>query len=253
MLETAALLVLLLYSFGYGLRKGASVCVALCLPSIFPTLVREGGWLKGLKVALAFNAPRILALTALGVAIGASGYVARGALQQVVAWAPIWSIGYAAAGSMMLGYGLYTFAKATERFEDIEEGKGAECAETKHPFLSRLKMASPTTKSGLVLWGAIVSIACVGETALALEGILIGMVGAGSGADWLVAALLGGGAFFLFSLGASTPSLAIASLGSALAEREKRERVLLRIEQAAAILMMVFGALFLVSAFYSLV
>ena len=73
-----AIVLLALYGFAWGLRRGASACLALCMPSIIPALVREkGGWLSGLKIALFFNLPRIVLLTILGALLGAGGYALR--------------------------------------------------------------------------------------------------------------------------------------------------------------------------------
>jgi hypothetical protein len=79
-------LMLLLYGFGWGLRRGASVCVALCVPSIMPRLVDGNkGWRSGLWTAFLYNLPRIVALTALGAAIGACFALAG----NVYAWAVV--------------------------------------------------------------------------------------------------------------------------------------------------------------------
>ena len=99
----------------------------------------------------------------------------------------------------MLAYGIYTFAKTTDRLEDIAEGK--ECEQgTAHPVISRLGKFAPKGTTGLLLWGFLVSVACIGETVIAMEGAMVGVVSAGSGASPLSSALIGGFIFFVFGL-----------------------------------------------------
>lgn len=100
-------LILLAVGFGWGLRRGASFCAALCLPAIFPTIVEQkGGWKGGAKVALLFNLPRIVALTIFGAVVGLAGFLLRGSLGSLNdTW--VWSVGYIIVGVLMLGYVAY--------------------------------------------------------------------------------------------------------------------------------------------------
>jgi len=243
-------LILLAIGFGWGLRRGASVCATLCLPAIFPTIVEQkGGWKGGAKVALLFNLPRIVALTALGAVVGLAGFILHGSLSSLnETW--IWSVGYILVGVLMLGYGAYVYATTTNRLEDIAEG--IDCGKMTHPILGKLGFGTPRGKAGLLLWGTIVSLACVGETAIAVEGVIVGIIGSGSSVSAGTGALIGASAFLMFSIGAALPSLAIAAVGSSLVEREKREERLLQLTRAAAVIMIVVGIVLLVTTALSL-
>ena len=242
-----AILALVLYGFGWGLRRGASVCMALCVPAIMPKLAEGGGdWKSGARVALVYNAPRIALLTLLGAAIGATGFAARGLMDSVGLGTEIWWLGYLVAGALMLAYGAYAFARATDSLEDIAEGKCPEGA--LHPLLSKLGVASPKTDSGLLLWGAMVSIACVGETAIALEGALAGYASGAESTSALGGALIGAATFLAFAIGASLPAIVIGAASSSALRDEERGRRLARIQQAAAGLMVAVGVVFLLTS-----
>jgi sulfite exporter TauE/SafE len=242
-------LILLAVGFGWGLRRGASVCATLCLPAIFPTIVEQkGGWKGGFKVALLFNLPRIVALTILGAVVGLAGFLLHGTLGSLNdTW--IWSVGYILVGVLMLGYGAYVYATTTNRLEDLAEGKDCGMA---HPLLGKLGFGTPRGKAGLLVWGTIVSLACVGETAIAVEGVIVGIIGSGSSVSAGMGALIVASAFLMFSIGAALPSLAIAAIGSSLIEKEKREERLLQLTRVAAVIMIVVGIVLLVTTALSL-
>ena len=236
---------LILYGFGWGLRRGASVCMALCVPAIMPRLTEGGGgWKSGLRTALIYNAPRIAALTALGAGIGAAGFEARGLLGGLDG--EVWLFGYIAAGALKGADGVYAFARAMDSLDDLDEGKCPEIAP--HPLLSKLRFASPRTDAGLLLWGTVVSLACLGETAIALEGALAGYASGVESTSALGGAAIGAATFFAFALGAALPTLILGAAGSSVLSGEKRERRLARIRQAAAGLMVAVGLVFLLTS-----
>jgi len=238
------LMLVLLYGFAMGLRRGFGSCLALCMPSLVPALIEQGGgWRKGLRIALWFNAPRVILLTLVGAGIGAGGSYLGSFADSSAQGTDAWLLGYVLIGLLMFFYGLHVFMSADDRLERLSEGKKPECRPA-HPLLSRLKFATPKTRGGLLLWGGIVSIACIGETVLSLEAIFVGLSLADASSPPAGAAL-GGLAFFLFSLGASLPSLGFAGLGSNLALREKRVRRLLQAERVAGALMVLFGCIYL--------
>jgi sulfite exporter TauE/SafE len=243
-----AILALVLYGFGWGLRRGASVCMALCVPAILPRLTESGGsWKSGLRAALLYNAPRMFALTALGAGIGAVGFVAGEVVGPLGLGNGLWhAASYVVVGTLMVVYGAYTFARATDSLEDLAEGK---CAESpSHPIISKLGFASPKTDSGLLLWGSIVSLACLGETAIALEGALAGYAGGAEAATVWGGAAIGAATFLAFAIGAATPTLAIGAAGPSLLGGDAGLRRLAMLRQAAAGLMVAVGLVFLVTS-----
>jgi hypothetical protein len=241
-----ALMFILLYGFLMGLRRGFSSCLALCVPSLIPTIIEEGGdWRKGMRIAMWFNAPRIALLTLLGAIVGAGGFFIGSTVDSAAMGSDAWLAGYALIGILMFLYGLHVFTSADRKLEDLAEGKAPppECRPA-HPLLSKLKFATPRSRSGLLLWGGLVSIACIGETVLSLETIFVGL-SLTEVSSPLAGAVLGGLAFFLFSVGATVPSLGFAGLGSNLAQKEKRAERLLQAERVSGGLMILFGGIYL--------
>jgi len=65
-MNDAGVIFLLGYALFWGMRKGASVCVTICTPSLIPHIIeRKMSWRQGLKAGIIFNLPRIIFLTAL--------------------------------------------------------------------------------------------------------------------------------------------------------------------------------------------
>jgi sulfite exporter TauE/SafE len=241
----------ILYGFGLGLRRGSSSCMALCVPVIIPALVEhKGEWWKGVRVALYYNAPRILILTLLGIVVGAGGYVVGASLEFLSVGSTVWALGYVVVGCMMIAYGSYIFSSTSERLDDLAEGK-TECDEGPvHPVLSKLRRATPKSRTRLILWGGIVSLACVGETVIALEAMYVVIFAGAVSSSPLYGTAIGGLAFFMFALGTAFPTLLIAGFSSKLANREKRIERLLQVERISGALMMGFGAMFVLSAIF---
>jgi len=246
-----AIILLALYGFAWGIRRGASACLALCMPAIIPALVREkGGWKKGFMVALYFNLPRIFLLTLLGAVMGAGGYALITSLESFTVGGTAWSVGYAVIGCMMIVYGTYLFATVSERLDNLADGE-VDCeARISHPIYSRFRFAAPTTRLGLILWGGVISIACIGETVIAVEGLMVMIFSGTTGSDPATSALIGALVFFMLALGSAFPSLVLSSFSSTLASREKRIQRLYQVERLAAALMIGFGAIFLLSAIF---
>jgi len=237
-----------LYGFLWGIRRGASTCMALCVPVIIPTLVEErGSWKKGVMVALYYNAPRIILLTLLGIVIGAGGYLIGSSLEQFRIGSAVWAAVYIVVGCLMIAYGTYVFAASSEKLDDLRDGV-VECEERPlHPLLTKVGRAAPRSRAGLLLWGGTVSLACVGETVIAMETMFVGVF-SGSAGSPVEGALVGGLAFFMFALGTAFPTLVIAGLSSRLADKEKRKERLLQVERIAGALMIGFGILFILGA-----
>ncbi len=248
----------LIIGFLWGIRRGSSSCLALCIPSIVPTLVEErGNWKSGLKIALWFNAPRILLLSLLGAVIGAGGYIIREGVEEFSVGSSIWAIGYGVVGCIMIVYGTFIFATISDKLDegDFEDEKDAStdqnsCVETPHPLISKFNLITPKSRTGLFLWGGLVSIACIGETVLAIETIFAGIFITEGAISPITGAMIGALAFFIFALGTATPSMLIASFSTSLADREKRKKTLLQIERYSGILMIGFGMILVVTALF---
>lgn len=251
------------YAFLWGLRRGSVACLAVCAPALLERSARlGGGWRSGVRWALVFNAPRVGLLTLFGAAAGLIAYTALGMAgdESLSALAMVSAAAYAVAGAFLALYGMYTFAAALDEKADIAEGVGpAACPgkgcegqdRSRGPLpspgragLSLLRRVSPQSRGEgmLAAWGFLLGVACLGETAVALEAALVGgAVGTLAGGA-AAAALMGAGAMFLFGLGAALPVTIASGMCAAAVGETHRRTHLVNIRAAGGAAMMVVGA-----------
>jgi hypothetical protein len=160
---------------------------------------------------------------------------------------PIQTIGYGLLGIFVLIFGAYLFTSSVEAHEDKKEARerqkqsgdnnngkknknqanartcadnptcanvtDAGCPETKSGILAYIKKKFNYVQSKpdrlFLLWGGILSIACLGEIILIELAAISGSFGFISN-SLTEAALLGGVAMFLFAIGASIPIIIVA-------------------------------------------
>jgi hypothetical protein len=214
-----------------------------------------------------FNGPRIAVLTLFGAVFGAVAYAA---VQGIAGWSLEWTgvvrvaaAAYFGAGALLTLYGMYTFAGALDERADMLDGIhpdaggdppcGAEgCSGASGPFAALsnrlpdwLSRRAPKTRGEgfLATWGLLLGVACLGETAVALEAALVGAAVGGLAEGMAAAVLLGAGAMFMFGLGASLPLIAASGMCAAAVDGKKRRMSLLNIRIGGAAAMMVVGTL----------
>ena len=210
-----------------GLIRGTSVCATVCAPGMVSYIVvNKFSWRESAMLGLIFNLPRILVLTAVGAIVG---YIAFGfsvGSEDILGPAVnVMAIGYLILGLFLLAFGGYWLAITIEARENRKECKSTppdlckvDETEKKHGWLySKLsnKFSNPQSGSKMLflIWGGILSIACLGEIAL-IEGAVIGGGAALFANEHLGAAILGATAMFLFAIGATIPVLYVTIIGS---------------------------------------
>jgi hypothetical protein len=231
-----------------------------------------------LKLALLFNLPRIIILSVGGTLIGIAAFILTEKVMDTILKPWIGNaqvIGYGILGLFILIFGIHIFLTSVETQEDIREekedkkkhkkGSAANCAEcnTKNPSIK--KQCSHHTcnqkpkKFGLIqqkiyklqqkpnslfmLWGGILSIACLGEILIAEMPLISGSLGATSG-TLFNAAFLGGFSMFLFAWGASMPIIIVAVVSSSMEKYFQTIEKLEKIRTIGAMVMIMVGLVF---------
>jgi cytochrome c biogenesis protein CcdA len=276
--------------FLWGLLRGLSTCLFLCAPGMIPIIVNEkAGMARSLWLGFLLSLPRILFLTALGALLGFIGFeVLNAAPVHSALWAV--SVGaYMFLGIMLVFLGakiLDSYGLGLDGPKEKKGGKGRsvkrrgagkdqgrggkggrvgktggnECKAPASSRWSRLWMGIATrlypgkgkSEALFLLWGGVLSLACLLDLGL-LEGTAASaLVGAGTSA---AAASAGGGAvlMLLFSLGATVPILAAAATGGGLVRTVKSRTRLETIRGVGAMLMVLLGLFFLLSEVYKVI
>jgi len=261
--------------FLWGLLRGLSTCLFLCAPGMIPIIVNEkAGMARSLWLGFLLSLPRILFLTALGALLGFIGFEAlnaapvRGALWAVSVGAYLFlGIMLVFVGARILdSYGLGADGADEKKGGGKRSVKGRRAKER-----TEKKCAAPASRPGrlwmkiamrfypgkgrseslFLLWGGVLSLACLLDLGL-LEGTAASaLAGAGTSA---AAASAGGGAalMLLFSAGATVPILAAAATGGGLVTTVRRRATLEKIRGVGAMLMVLLGLYFLLAEVYKI-
>ena len=258
-MNDAGVIFLLGYALFWGMRKGASVCVTICTPSLIPHIIeKKMSWRQGLKAGILFNLPRIIFLTAIGALIGYVSFELIHAIEFQNIIRDIGSIGYLLVGIFLFIYGGYTFAHGIEEAENIKEGKLCEKTHQENihlhaKFITKIaKKISKNENSFLLTWGAILGLVCISEVIFTLETALLSGVVASLGGNYLSAMLLGASTMFMFALGTSLPILLVTTISAGLSARTKKEKALNLIKIISSIMMIALGLILILNSLTSI-
>ncbi len=234
-MDSLILIVLLGYAFFWGLRKGGTFCIALCMPALTPTITHMDSWKDGLKVGIKFNIPRILLLSAFGGILGFIVFKAKNTdvLSDFSRFS--FTTGYILIGIFLAILGLYSLINSIEEHEDIKDNV---C----HPLFRFLKRDEYPLLTGLIF-----SIVCVGESAVALETFLLTGSMAFFNDSLLSSVILGAGIMFIFSIGLAIPTVFFAMAGSHLSDKGGK-KVLNKVRVVSSVLMIIFGLIVIIQA-----
>lgn len=264
--------------FFWGLARGTTICLSVCVPGLLPYLAEKprGPW-DGARFGALLCLPRLLIFTLIGIAWGAISYAifSSAAFEDAAIW--MYVVGYTALGAVIIVVGLGMFLKAARDKEDLRQAKlhAAEApdgADVEPPSATSAEEAmaeceGPGDSAGhraarsitgwllrfvpgsdrgertfVLLWGSILGFTCLLEVSI-LEVAILGGAAANLAEGTLYAALAGGLAMFLFALGASIPIIVSASAFAAYIDRVETQERLVSLRVTGALVMVLIGAM----------
>jgi len=263
--------------FFWGLARGTTICLSVCVPGLLPYLAEKprGPW-GGAKFGILLCLPRLLIFTVIGIVWGAVSYAifSSATFEDAAIW--MYVIGYIALGVVIVVVGLGMFLKAARDKEDLRQAKlraaEAPAAEERAPMAASAEQAMaecegpvdkpshkaarsitgwllrfvPGTNKGertyVLLWGSILGFTCLLEVSI-LEIAILGGAAANLAEGTLYAALTGGVAMFLFALGASIPIIIAAAAFAAYIDRVETQERLISLRVTGSLVMVMIGSL----------
>ncbi|MEM2870159.1 MAG: hypothetical protein QW379_07045 [Thermoplasmata archaeon] len=248
-----------------GTLRGLSVCLLVCAPGMIPVIIGEGaGPLRSLRLGLLLSLPRILVLTALGAVLGLLSFGLASAAPARALLSGVSVIAYFLIGVLLLLTGLRILTRAdacgsgggggrveSSRPQSPQRGRGAWGKRGRSFLLHILSSHAAATYPGgmsaerlFLIWGALLSLACLAELGILEAAALSALAGASSPGP-APSAGLGAMMMLLFSLGASTPVLLAAAAGGALVRGLSGRALLLKLRDVSAVLMVLVGIYFI--------
>lgn len=264
--------------FFWGLARGTTICLSVCVPGLLPYLAEKPrGPRDGARFGLLLCVPRLVIFTLIGVAWGAISYAifSSSAFEDAAVW--MYVVGYMALGTIIVVVGMGMFLKAARDKEDLRQtklkaaGKGSgdtpsaraadvgDAAECEGParagghraarsitgwLLRFVPESSRSERTFVLLWGSILGFTCLLEVSI-LEVALLGGAAANLAEGTLYAALAGGFAMFLFALGASIPIVVSSAAFAAYIDRVRTEERLISLRVTGSLVMVMIGSLLL--------
>lgn len=274
-----ALVAILGSMFFWGLARGTTICLSICVPGLLPYLAEKprGAW-GGAKFGMLLCLPRMLIFTVIGFIWGAISYAifSSKAFEDAAVW--IYAIGYTLMGAIIVIVGLGMFLKAAKEKDELRKAREAaeeakatgtkgevpspdgpvaaleQCAvppdDRKHrasrSITGWLLRFVPESKKGertfVLLWGSILGLTCLLEVSI-LEVAIMGGAAANLAEGTLNAALAGGLAMFLFALGATIPVVVSAAAFAAYVDRVETEDKLISLRVTGSLVMVLIGGM----------
>jgi hypothetical protein len=264
--------------FFWGLARGTTICLSVCVPGLLPYLAEKprGPW-DGARFGALLCAPRLLIFTLIGVAWGAISYAifSSSAFEDAAIW--MYVVGYTILGVIIVVVGMGMFLKAARDKEDLRQSKlrAAEASDGIDPQAPATTSAQgamaecegpedkashkaarsitgwllrfvPGSDKGertfVLLWGSILGFTCLLEVSI-LEVAILGGAAAGLAEGTLYAAMAGGTAMFLFALGASIPIIISAAAFAAYIDRVETQERLISLRVTGSLVMVMIGGL----------
>jgi hypothetical protein len=268
--------------FFWGLARGTTICLSICVPGLLPYLAEKprGPW-EGAKFGMLLCLPRLLIFTVIGIAWGAISYAifSSAAFENAAVW--MYVIGYTAMGVIIVVVGLGMFLKAARDKEDLRQAKlraaeapaapavegsdGAPMATSAEEAMAGCEGPAdrPSHKAArsitgwilrfmpgsdrgertfVLLWGSILGFTCLLEVSI-LEIAILGGAAANLAEGTFYAALTGGLAMFLFALGASIPIIISSAAFAAYVDRVETQERLISLRVTGSLVMVLIGGM----------
>lgn len=286
-----ALVAVLATLFFWGLVRGTTVCLSVCVPGLLPYLAEKprGAW-GGAKFGLLLCLPRLVIFTVIGLVWGAVSYTlfASAAFEDAAVW--IYVVGYMVLGAIIVVMGLGMFVKAAKAKDELRKERERAMAETpsgqgtpigapatleqaaapeecETPSSERAHRHSrsitnmllrfvPASSRGertfILLWGSILGFTCMIEVSI-LEITILGGAAANLAEGTLNAALLGGLAMFLFALGATVPMVISSAAFAAYIDRVETQDKMISIRVTGSLVMVLIGGMLFIRYLFLLI
>jgi len=239
------IILFLVAAFLFGLFRGGTFCSICCGPGMMTYIISKNlSFRRSILLGVIFNIPRIVILTLVGGIIGYMGFFITQVPWYVDLTLNMGIFGYLLIGIFLIGLGIFM------RFNSIQILR----CETKDPprFSIRNKLLSKiTSKLGqgtnlFVLWGIVMTIACITETAV-LEGVIIAGIAGTLALTPLSGAALGAASLLLLSIGTMIPILVITGFSGKMSQEIKDIKTLKTIKNIGSYATIAIGIIFLIS------
>jgi hypothetical protein len=129
-----ALVAVLASLFFWGLVRGTTICLSICVPGLLPYLAEKprGAW-GGAKFGLLLCLPRLVIFTIIGFIWGAVSYTifSSAAFEDAAIW--IYVVGYMVLGGIIVVMGLGMFVKAAKAKDELRKERERERAMEETP------------------------------------------------------------------------------------------------------------------------
>ena len=256
--------------FFWGLARGTTICLSVCVPGLLPYLAEKprGPW-DGARFGALLCLPRLLIFTGIGIAWGAISYAifSSAAFEDAAIW--MYVVGYTILGVIIVVVGLGMFLKAARDKEDLRQSKlrAAEAPDGIDPEADSAECEGPADKAShkaarsitgwllrfvpgsdkgertfVLLWGSILGFTCLLEVSI-LEIAILGGAAANLAQGTVYAALTGGLAMFLFALGASIPLIISSAAFAAYIDRVETQEKLVSLRVTGSLVMVLIGGM----------
>jgi len=286
-----ALVAVLASLFFWGLVRGTTVCLSICVPGLLPYLAEKprGMW-GGAKFGLLLCLPRLAIFTVIGFIWGAVSYAifSSAAFEDAAIW--MYVVGYMVLGAIIVVMGLGMFLKAAKAKDELRKQRmgakekaisgqrtpgetlstmerTASAEDCEGPSSERAHRASrsitntllrfvPESRRGertfVLVWGSILGLTCMLEVSI-LEITILGGAAANLAEGTLNAALLGGLAMFLFALGATVPMVISSAAFAAYIDRVETQDKLISVRVTGSLVMVLIGGMLFIRYLFLLI
>jgi hypothetical protein len=251
-----------------------------CAPGLMPYLIsKRFNRRECFKLALIFNAPRIIILTISGIIVAYLAFllteeVFKSMLTSWIGNAQL--VGYGILGAFIFLFGAHMFLTSVETQEDLKDAKAGKrkkkrlkkgcesgCADNSSKIISgnthcdpikpkrfgfvQRKFMELQKKPGrlFLIWGGILSMACLGEILLVEMPIISGAIGV-TRDTFAAAAFFGGFSMFLFAMGASVPIIVVAVVSGSVEKYFKTVEKVESIRTIGSMVMIMVGLGFVI-------
>ena len=204
-----------------GMARGLMTCAVFCAPGLIPFVIeRESNYKDALRIGILFNLPRIVVLTLFGAVFGFLLYFVGKHVAMLDLIINLHVLAYTILGIFLAVIGIRIFYSARkEALGEMKESRACQVCRER---------AKPKKRSGnalFVIWGSLLSVACLAEVFI-IDGVILTAAGAFDISDAVVAVVVGGTSMLMFSIGASIPIIGILLASSKAGNLIKTRQVM---------------------------